>query len=277
MELSASPTRELKAVPVSSNVFDVFNAEGHRVAQVMKDKTLWSARFGVEGPWGGLCGTPEAALNYIVNDLQTHGFQCSPVTSITFPTVSLDKPIDELLRLGLVEVLGGELILSEMTWGDYCGSYIVRSNSRWLQQNYPDHVDSYGWEHSGVTTYLTTRNIPTELAAIIVGCSRYGDYPIISEDDLYALEVEMADESAEFWQTDVANELAEYLSFESFDDLVDASAQVDLSEEDVMEVYRDVYRETHGYDGEAETATSWVWPGKTTDSMHDEMALRLGL
>ena len=261
---------ELTASPISSNVFDVFNAKGHRVGQLMKDKTLWRARFGVEGPWGGSCGTPEAAYSYICG-------AGSWFTNITFPTVSLDKPIDELLRLGLVEVLGGELILSEMTWGYCCGSDIDRSNSRWLQQNYPDHVDSYGHEHSGVTTYLTTRNIPAELAAIIVGCSRYGDYPIISEEDLWELQGEMADESAEFWQTDVANELAEYLGHKSFDDMVDAEGRDDLSEEEVMEVYREVYRETHGCDGEVETATSWVWPGKTTDSMHDEMALRLGL
>lgn len=159
-------------------------------------------------------------------------------------------------------------ILDLTTWSDYSGSTVERSNERSLLRDFPQtFIRLYGGY--GTRGLMLPVNMPEsydedtwnylldELAAL-------GDYPLYDEEDLSALEMELADEA---WDG--------YLNWDIPRDLENRGVNDEVIDENIERIKERFYTLTMeaDYGPEAESAVSVVFPfyDKTLDQIAYEL------
>jgi transposase len=96
--------------------------------------------------------------------------------------------------------------LEHLWWGDYTGDAVARSNYRCLTQDFPDsfiHLRD-SMRHQGLAV-LPAALGNQRLASALLGL---GEYPLYKEEDLSALEAELAEQA---WDAYLAHDVSSYL------------------------------------------------------------------
>jgi hypothetical protein len=150
---------------------------------------------------------------------------------------------------------------------DYSGSEYDRANARTLAEEFPwlSHVDNYGaWSESFVTLLVGELPSPDteagiqELERLVQTVESLSDYPILDEQKLYDLEAEIEEESWDAWfLSDFASAVAGNLGCDTYELEFDFK----VSDEQLKEMFYDVYSEEWELSFRLENATTGYFEG----------------
>lgn len=151
---------------------------------------------------------------------------------------------------------------------NYSGSEIDRANARTLANEFSYflmHTDNGGW-HSESYVELTIGELPaqdteegiSELERFVETVESLSDYPILNESDLYDLEAEIEEESWDSWfLSDFVSAVAGNLGCDTYELEFDFK----VSDEQLREMFYDVYSEEWELTFRLESATSGYFEG----------------
>lgn len=151
---------------------------------------------------------------------------------------------------------------------DYAGSELDRANARTLAEEFSrflGHLDNHGaWSESYV--YLTVGELPSEdteegieeLQRLVQTVESLSDYPVLDDEKVWELEREIEEESWDAWfLSDFASTVADNLGCDTYE----LEEDFKVSDEQLKEMFYDVYSEEWELSFRLENATSGYFEG----------------